>query len=194
MKRSEFLAKRESYWTMAKNQGSARDENLQVLLNRDLCAALEAGVVWDAEEPEVAWEQESVRLLVDGRWQFFTLATMGDWIDYQPNRRFIPIYDELARRLLAERELSVVMEEQRTEIRGVVSGDDYPSLGPNPDTWVISRTKQATVQTPPDSGREAAVITKIRDGGEPTYYAIGRQRKTIQEAKEDLRRFLDLGS
>lgn len=67
-------------------------------------AAERAGVTWDPEDPEdpeEAWSRETVRLLVDGQWQYASYA--GDWSECAPDPRVAPIYDELARRLLAER-------------------------------------------------------------------------------------------
>ncbi len=171
MKRSEFDAE----WDEA-----VRGDGIPLPSRRMVAAllAVKAGVTWDPEEPEIVWDRGSVRLLADGRWQFLTMETLGGWIDCRPDERIVPIYDELARRLLAERELSIAMEGQRTEVReALADGRLKQATVPGPLPW--EKTEIADL---PDGDRAAALGTAAWIEGERICRDLGGEVRSEEAA------------
>ncbi len=123
MKRSEFI----------------RDHHCSPMCAEDAANMAErAGVTWDKEEPEVLWIDPSrhplYRILGNGQCEVSSiLSGPRNWRAQEDPH---PAMVELARRLFAERELSIAMEGQRTEVReGLADGRLKQATVPGPFPW-----------------------------------------------------------
>lgn len=79
------------------------------LLHRAAEMAADAcGFTWDPEEPEVVWCGGEYRLLANGTWEaaafLYSDGRLDGWQPAALKDYLFPVFDELARRLLAERE------------------------------------------------------------------------------------------
>lgn len=93
MKRSSFIKDRIAYWAGEHGPSRLAEHYAQ----RDALAAEAAGVTWDPEKPEVLWEGWPHRYTSEG-WGVYVA---GDWVPLDIEE---PVFVELARRILSERE------------------------------------------------------------------------------------------
>lgn len=163
------------------------------LLHRAAEMAADAcGLIWDSEEPEVLWEGKATehewpqRILSDGRceWQCLT----DDGKRWTPSDS--PALVELARRLLAERELSIAMEGQRTEIREAIADDRLKQATvPGPLPW-----EKVEIADLPDGDRAAVLGTAAWIEGERASRDLGGEvRREEVAGRRRIARILKAG-
>lgn len=174
MKRSEFVAGQIETLMRLLGCGPAQAATASHAAARE---AEKAGVTWDPEEPEVLWEAPesrdvyATRILIDGTVEY--LSSLRGWLPMD-----CPTSRELARRLLAERELSIAMEGQRTEVKeALADGRLKQATVPGPLPW--EKTEIADL---PDGDRTAVSGTAAWIEGERVCRDLGGEVRSEEAA------------
>jgi hypothetical protein len=165
MKRSEFEAKVRSYtaepWT---DTSYGADQVLALIA--------QVGVTWDPEEsgPEVLWESDEsphdprrLRFTAENLWELLEPMSSPEWVPWHPVPCITLLANELARRLLAERE-HVTGE---TEIAELPQGDR--AAAEKTALWVsqerMYRDLGGDVRSEESAGRRLARIVSCQEAG-----------------------------
>lgn len=78
--------------------------------------AMRANIAWDPEEPEVLWECACWRLTETGIWERRLNGSLGNFIAASIDTAVLPVFEELARRLLEEHKQQEALDEHNDKL------------------------------------------------------------------------------